>query len=118
MRKHRIALEDHTTTAVRLRRQRLAVEQDGTTGRFFLTEQQAQKGRFTTAGRADHRAKLALFHLQIDALQHHVVAVLLPDVFDVDKTHPRPPSAHGKQALCSWRSARSISHASKVIQMT
>ncbi len=81
-------------------------------------EQRAQKGRFTTAGRADHRAKLALFHLQIDALQHHVVAVLLPDVFDVDKTHPRPPSAHGKQALCSWRSARSISHASKVIQMT
>jgi NitT/TauT family transport system ATP-binding protein len=33
-------------------------------------EQQAQKGRFTTAGRADHRAKLALFDLQIDALQH------------------------------------------------
>ena len=41
MRKHRIALEDHAAAAIRLRRQRLAIEQDLATGRFFLTEQQA-----------------------------------------------------------------------------
>ncbi|MNC75308.1 hypothetical protein D3C75_1268180 [compost metagenome] len=81
MREHRVALEHDAAAGVRFAGQRLAVEKDLAAAGAFLAEQQAQEGRLAAAGSADQGAELAFGDPEVEALDDHLVAVFLPDVF-------------------------------------
>ena len=87
MRKHRVALEDDAAVEIGLGLQRLAVEQDGAARRLLLAEQHAQERRLAAAGGPDQGHEGARLDLEIDLLEHDVVAVLLPDLVEDDGAH-------------------------------
>ncbi|MNT08132.1 hypothetical protein D3C72_1428640 [compost metagenome] len=118
MREHRVALEHHATAGIRLTGQRLAVEQDLAVTGLFLAEQQAQEGRFTATGRAHQRAEFTLVDAQVQAFEHHLIGVLLPNVFHRDEAHARAPSYQGKARWVRRLSPQSINQASRVIHTT
>jgi hypothetical protein len=89
MGKHRIALKHDAAVGPGLGRQRHAVEQDLSAGRRLLAEDQPQERAFSRARRPDHRQKRAGRDLEVDALEHDLVAVLDPDVAHRDRAHQR-----------------------------
>ncbi len=97
MGKHGIALEHHAARGIGLGREGLALQQQLALAGALLPQQQAQEGRLAAAGSTDQGAELAFFHAQVEALQDHVLAVLLPHVANLDVAHARPPSAQGKK---------------------
>ena len=98
MREHRIALEHDAAVGPRLGRKRLAVEQHGALARPLLAEDQPQERALSRAGRTDDRQEGAGGDLEIDALEHDLVAVLDPDVAEGQRAHQRlaPAYAQGK----------------------
>ncbi len=83
--KYRVALKDHAAAGIRFVGQRLAIEQDLAAAGRFLAEQQPQKGGFSATGRTDQGAELAFGDIQVQALQHDLIAVLLPDVLHLNE---------------------------------
>ena len=79
----------------RLGRQRLAVEQDRAARRPLLPEHHAQERALAAARRTDDRDEGARGDIEIDALQHDLVAVFHPDVADRDRAHQRRSSTAG-----------------------
>ncbi|MCY1367911.1 hypothetical protein D9M69_548660 [compost metagenome] len=118
MREHRVALEHHATAGIRFGGQRLAVEQDFAATGSLLTEQQTQEGRFTAPGRTHQGAELTLVDGQVQAFEHHLIGVLLPDVFHRDEAHLAAPSYQGNARRVSCLSPQSINQASRVIHTT
>src|SRR5690606_23827806 len=98
--------------------QRLAGQEDLALARPLLAQQQAQEGRFATAGGSYKRAELALTHDQAEALQDDLVTVFLPDILDLNEAHALAPSYQGKHSWVRRRRPRSISQASRVIHTT
>src|SRR5260370_28195456 len=113
---HRVTLEHHAAMFIRLSRQWLAVEQDLSACRLFLTEQQPQERGLAATRCTDHRTKFAFGNGQVKPFEHDLVAVFLPYVADFD--HRAPPPYQGKIPCVRRLSASSISHASSVIHMT
>ncbi len=118
VREHRIALKHYATAGIRLIAQGRAVQRDQAATGGFLAQQQAQKGRLAAARRADQRAELAFGHVQVEALEHHLIGVLLPDIAHTDKAHTRAPSYQGKARRVRAFRPQSISQASRVIHTT
>ena len=126
VREHRVALEYHAPAGVGLGGQGLAVQEDLATAGRFLAQQQAQEGGLAAAGGADQGAELAFVDGQVEAFEHHLIAVFLPDVVDLnegarlafDLAHALAPSYQGKHNRVSWRRPRSDAQARKVIQAT
>ena len=87
MRKHRVALEHHAAVEIRLRLQRLVFQQDGAARRPLLAEQHAQERRLAASRRPDQRQEGARLDLEIDLLEHDMVAVLLPHLVEDDGAH-------------------------------
>ena len=65
--------------------QRLTTQQQFAPARAFLAEEHAQEGGLATAGGADQGAEFAFIHLEVEAFEHDLVAVLLPQVARFDK---------------------------------
>ncbi len=84
----------------------------------LLPQQQAQEGRFAATGGADQGAEFAFGHVQVQALQYHLVAIALPHIVDADKTHARAPSYQGNARRVRALRPQSISQASRVIHTT
>ncbi|MNF85959.1 hypothetical protein D3C84_683790 [compost metagenome] len=118
VREHRVALEHHATAGVRFTGQGLAVEQDLAATGAFLAEQQAQEGRFAATGRTHQGAELTLVDVQVEAFKHHLIGVLLPDVFNGDEAHLAAPSYQGNARRVRRLRPQSISQASRVIHTT
>ncbi len=148
VRKYRVALKNHAAAGVRFVCQWLAIQQDLATAGRFLAEQQPQEGRLAATGGTDQGAELTFGNLQVQALQHHLVAILLPDIPDLDErsgiacaaayrcvvlqlgdgsarngcalsvAHALAPSYQGNSSWVRRRSERSMAHASRVIQAT
>ena len=119
MRKHGVALEDDAAVRTRLRRQRLAVEQDGAPGRPLLAEQHAQERRLAAAGWADEGDEGARCDGQRDVLEHDLVAIFLPDIVDDEFAHACFSSSdQGKTAMRMRSRMKLVTTASSVIQTT
>ena len=80
VREHRIALEHDAAVGPRLVRQRRAVEEDVAARRPLLSEDQPQERALAASRGADHRDEGAGRDLEIDALEHDLVAVFDPHV--------------------------------------
>ena len=80
MGKHGVALEDHAAIGIRLRLERLVVAAGSAPGRPLLAEQHAKERRLAAAGRTDEHQKRARLDLEVDLLEHDVVAILFPDI--------------------------------------
>jgi len=97
MRKQRIGLESHRQIAL-CRRQRSHIpsgEQDRTFSRRVETGNQAQKGRFSTAGRAEQNRELSRRQMDADIVEG---SRRIEAATDLRKTRP---SAASLQASCS-----------------
>ncbi len=107
VREHRVALEHDAAVRPRLVRQRRAVEQHRAAGRPLLPEHHAQERALAAARRADDGDEGAGRDLDIDALEHDLVAVFDPHVADRDRAHRRRPYlwAQGNTARDSHASA-------------
>ena len=90
MREHRIALEHDAAVRPRLVRHRHAIEQQRPARRPLLSEHHAQERALAAARRTDDRDEGAGRDLDIDPLQHDLVAVFDPHVPHRDRTHRRP----------------------------
>ena len=92
VREDRIALEDDAAVGAGLGREGLAVDQDAAARRPLLAEDQAQERALAGAGRADHRKERAVGDVEIDALEHDLVAIFDPDVAERERAHQRRSS--------------------------
>src|SRR5580693_5847208 len=117
--KHRIALKNDAPVRIRLWLQRGAVNQNLSTCRAFFAQQHAKECGLAATGGTDQRDESARCHVEGYALQHNVVAVLLPDIFEPDRTHSDLTEANqGNSFRCRRLSPASIRKARNVIQMT
>src|SRR5258707_239080 len=78
-------------------------------GRPRLAEHQAEEGARAGAGGADHGDESAGRDVEIDALQHHLLVVLDPDVSDGNGAHQRRSSAWAQAKTPRERRARTKS---------
>ncbi len=95
------------------------MEQDPSSGRTFLTENEPEKGRLSTAGRSDQCNESARRNSQRHVFQHDLIAIFLPDPVDDELAHIRLSSSdQGKTVIRIRSKMKSITTASKVIQAT
>ncbi len=117
VREHRVLLKHDAAIRAGFGGNRLAVEQQLAAGGRLGAQQHFQKGALAAAGGADQGDELAFLHVDIQALQYHVVAVALADVLDFN--HQWAPWAfHGNRRRDRVASSQSKRKASRVIQAT
>ena len=87
MRKHRVALENDAAVEIRLRLQRLVFQKDRAARRLLLAEKHTQEGRLAASRGPDQDQEGARLDLEIDLLEHDMVAVLLPHFVEDDGAH-------------------------------
>ena len=80
MGEHRITLEDDAPIRPAFGRERRSVEEDGSAGRGFLAEDEAQQAALARAGRPDDRDERSRLHVERHPLEHDLLAIFDPDV--------------------------------------
>ena len=121
MGKYRIPLEDDAAVLAGFMRNRHIVEQQFAAARRLGAEQQLQERGLAAAGGADDGDELAIVDLDVDALQHHVVVILFPQVARLQATHDFSPYRlwnQGKARSDKRRNSQSVKKASRVIHTT
>ena len=97
MRKDGVALKHDAAVRIGFGLQWRAADFDMTPRRALLAEQHSEKRGLTAARRPDERNERARRNLEIDLLQHDMVAVFFPDFIEDDRVHADRASAnHGK----------------------
>jgi hypothetical protein len=117
MRKQRIALKHDAAIGSRLARAG-CVPSMRTVPRLgvFDAEQHFEERRLAAPRCADDGHELVIVDLQIDVLEHDLIAVLLPQVLDGHLRHAA--SAHANALARNKRSSQSMVNANNVIQAT
>ncbi len=91
VREQRVVLEHHCDLALRRWQPRDIAPADGdaAAGGLLQPRDDAQRGRFAAARRAEEHAEAALVHLKVDALQRMRGTPLLANVLELDRCHGR-----------------------------